>query len=218
MGSIDRRIGELAGRQHGVVSRPQLLALGLGEDAIDHRARLARLHVIHPGVYAVGHRVLTQRGRWIAAVLAAGEGAVLSHHSAGALWGLLPPTRMLELTSPSQVRRPGIRAHQSHLPADETATEDGIPVTTVARTLLDLAAVVDPRRLERALEEADKKRLDEALSLPDLIRRYPGRRGVARARLVLARFVPGATLTRSELEERFLSFLDERELPCRARG
>src|SRR5215208_605792 len=86
---IDREIARLALRQHGVVARRQLLRAGIGEAALDHRLRRQRLHVIHGGVYAVGHRVLGREGRWIAAVLAAGDGAILSHRSAATAWGLL---------------------------------------------------------------------------------------------------------------------------------
>jgi hypothetical protein len=212
-GELDRRIAELAGRQHGVVSRAQLYDLGLRRRQIGTRIDNGRLHSVHAGVYAVGHRVLTENGRRLAAVLAAGDGAVLSHRAAGALWGLIPPVSVLEVTAPRRVRRPGIRAHRSGIRADERTVLHGFPVTTVARTLLDLATVVDGRRVERALEEAEARRLGDRINLAGLIARYPGCRGVRRARLALARFDPGSTLTRSELEERFLRFVDRRGLP-----
>jgi predicted transcriptional regulator of viral defense system len=110
---VDAAIAALATRQHGVVEYRQLLALGLSRQSIDHRVRAGRLHRIHRGVYAVGHRRLTQRGRWMAAVLAGGKAAVLSHRSAAALWEILP-SRGLHVTTPRQLRnRDGIESAPS---------------------------------------------------------------------------------------------------------
>jgi hypothetical protein len=103
--------------------------------------------------------------------------------------------------------------HRAQLPADEVTVERGIPVTTVARTLLDLAAVLDRRRVERAIEEAEVRRLDDPLSLPDLVERYPGRRDTGVIRAILAADRIGSTITRSELEERFLALLETYSLP-----
>ena len=204
---IDELIARLAERQHGVVARRQLVALGLGSRAIDHRVRCGRLHLVHRGVYAVGHRGLSQRGRWMAAVLACGSGAVLSHRSAAALWGIRPTSRTsVEVTTPRRLHaRPGLHPHRAVLPAGEVTVHDGISTTTPARTLLDLAAVVPTQALERALNEA------EILRLPgphELLDRYPRRRGAAALRTLLA--VRRSTPTRSELEDRFLTFLDDR--------
>jgi very-short-patch-repair endonuclease len=150
----------------------------------------------------------------MAAVLTGGGRAVLSYRSAGQLWGLLPRSGSApEVTVPSAWRsRAGIVVHRSVLPGDERAAVDGIPVTSVPRTLLDLAVVLTRPRLERALNEAEVRELTDVLSLPDLIARYPRRRGVANLRALLDAHNPGG-ITRSRLEERFLSFLDAHDLP-----
>ena len=201
--------------QHGVVARRQLLALGISRRAIEVRLAGGRLHRVHQGVYAAGHSLLTARGRWMAAVLACGPGAVLSHRSASQLWALLPrSSHALEVTRQRAFRsRPRIVGHQSLLPADETTTIDGIPVTSAPRTLFDLAAVVSKRQLERAMNEAEVLGLTDRLSLPDLLERYPGRRGSAVLRLLLADDQALSGVTREELEERFVSFVDECGLP-----
>jgi len=211
----DRGIAALARQQHGRVAHDQLLALGLGPKAIRYRIVRSRLHVVHAGVYAVGHDAPTQRGRWMAAVLAGGRGAALSYSAAGALWGIRPTAAsLIEVTTP-RARRPrrGIRFHRASLPPDEVTTVDGIPVTTVPRTLFDLAAVLRPRQLERALNEAEVLRLWDELSLMDLLRRYRRRRGNRTVRAVLGAREAGATITRSELEVRFLEFVDHAGLP-----
>jgi predicted transcriptional regulator of viral defense system len=212
---LDRAIARLAGRQHGRIARRQLLALGLGADAIDYRLAHSRLHVVYRGVYAVGHDVATREGRWIAAVLAAGEGAALSHRDAAALWDIRPGARSLvEVTTPrSQRPRRGIQFHRSSLPSDEITTKDEIPVTTVPRTLFDLATVLRPRQLERALNEAEVLRLWDELSLLDLLRRYPRRAGNRTVRAVLEARNAGAKVMRSDLEVLFLLFVDETGLP-----
>ena len=208
---VDAVIAALAEGQHGVVARRQLLALGVGSRAIDHRVATGRLHLLHRGVYAVGHRVVSQHGWWMGALLSAGPEAVLSHRSAAALWGIRQTTASrIDVTLPRWVRRrAGIAAHQAVLPADETTIRQDIPVTAASRTLLDLATVLAPRQLERAIEEAEALRLPDALTLDDLVARYPGRPGTPAVRRVLDAGHVGATLTRSELEERFLAFLDE---------
>jgi predicted transcriptional regulator of viral defense system len=215
VGEVDARLAVLADRQHGRVSRRQLLALGLGKHAIDHLVRRRRLHPEYRGVYAVGYARPTRRGRWMAALLAGGEGAVLSHRSAAALWGLCPPRAGEVEVSMPRVRQPqqGIRFYRNAPAPDEITTVDGIPVTTVPRTLFDLAAVADRRELERALNEADVLGLRDRLSLDDLLTRYPRRPGSATARAALAARRAGASATRSELEERFLELIDEGGLP-----
>src|SRR5829696_582004 len=131
---IDRAIGALAERQHGVVSRAELLELGIGRDAIDRRLQLGRLRQVHRGVYTIGHRLLTQDGRWTAAVLAYGPHAVLSHRAAAALWGMRGGTQV-EVTVPGGLRgRSGIQVHRAKLPPDERTTHRTIPTTTVPRT------------------------------------------------------------------------------------
>jgi very-short-patch-repair endonuclease/predicted transcriptional regulator of viral defense system len=212
---VDEAIARLARRQHGRVARRQLLALGLGADAIDYRLARSRFHVVYTGVYAVGHDVPTREGVWMAAVLAAGVGAVLSHRDAAALWRIRPSARTrVEVTTPrGQHPRRGIQFHRSSLPSDEVARKDGIPVTTVPRTLFDLATVLRPRQLERALGEAEALRLWDELSLLDLLRRYPRRAGSRTVGAVLEARNAGAKIFRSDLEVAFLEFLDRFEFP-----
>lgn len=208
--SLDRVIGALAERQHGVVSRRELIATGAGRRAIQHRLDAGRLRPLYRGVYAVGHRVLTSEGRWMAAILASGAGAVLSHRTAAALWGLRR-TSLLEITTPiARRRRPGIRLHAAALAGDEVTTHRGIPVTTVARTIFDLAASQPPQRIEALVAEADYRRLTSPTSLGALLSRYPRRRGTRTVRIALGR---APQRTRTEMEADFLAFLDAHALP-----
>jgi very-short-patch-repair endonuclease len=200
----DASIGALAGRQHGVVARRQLLAMGIGPDSIDRRVTGGRLHRMHRGVYAVGHQVLTREARWMAAVLSAGPRAVLSHRSAAALWGIRPTSRpAIEVTVPTPLRpRPGLQPHCAVLREDEVTVKDGIPVTTAARTQLDLASVLRPHELDRALNEAEIRRLEG----PErLLRRHRRARGTKTLRALL---VDARRSTNSPLESEFLPFLD----------
>lgn len=149
----------LARRQHGVLTRRDLHALGFGESAIRHRLATGRLHKVSPGVYAVGRPELTQEGRWMAAVLACGADAVLSHGSAAALWGIGHEWHLIEVSvrHRSWARRRGVkvRSRPSLLEQDITAHR-GIPVTTVPRTILDQAATpISDASLERVVNEAD---------------------------------------------------------------
>jgi Transcriptional regulator, AbiEi antitoxin len=173
--SVDREIAGRARRQHGVVTRAQIREMGLGEAAITQRIAAGRLHVVHAGVYAVGHTVLTRSGRWMAAVLACGPDAALSHASAAALWALQrgEPTVVDVTTNRSGRKRPGIRIHRPRRPA-ETTTHDRIPVTTPARTILDLAAIVTRSRLEHLLDEAERRELTD---YPALDARHEPTRG-----------------------------------------
>ena len=151
----------------------------------------------------------------MAAVLAGGPGAVLSHRSAGRLWGLLAagpgPVEITRSGGP-RTRRPGIVAHESELASDEIACSTGIPVTSPFRTLFDLAGALSERQLERAMNEADVRRLLDRVSLPQLLERYPGRRGVAKLRALLAERGPDG-ITRNEFEEAFVALLDATGLP-----
>ncbi len=213
----DALIAELAGRQYGVVARVQLVRkIGLGPSAIDRRLRLERLHRLHLGVYAVGHRVVSREGRWMAAVLACGDGAVLSHRSAAALWGIRSrPARGIEVTTQTKSRSPGgIHRHFSVLPTDEVTARRGIPVTTVPRMLFDLAAVSSLDVVEHSMRESERLQLSDGLSLEDLLARYPRRRGAGTIRECLRRRreLP-IGVTREELEARFLAFLSSAGLP-----
>lgn len=203
----ERRIGALAERQHGVVARRQLAALGLERGAIDARVRIGHLRVLHRGVYAIGHGPLSIRSRWLAAVLACGDQAVLSHRSAACLWGLVrPPRGSIDVTNPRNSRGPaGICQHRSKLASDERVVEVRIPVTSLPRTLLDLAEVLDNDGLRRAFEEADRLKL---LRMPEL-ERVCARAGRRKGLLALRRLIEEATepvTTRSPLEDRFAEF------------
>jgi len=211
--STDRVIAALAARQHGVVALRQLRAAGITQSAVARRARTGRLHRVHRGVYAVGHPVLSREGRWIAAVIAAGAGAALSHAAAAALWELRPSaavrTDVIVPTAGGRAKSRAIRIHRAPgLTLDEVTTLRGIPVTTAVRTILDLAAILQPRRLERVLDEAEQRELTDTPSLEALARAHPGHRGAHRLLRTLTAHVPGTTLTRSELEERFLALCD----------
>jgi very-short-patch-repair endonuclease len=209
----DWATGELAERQHGVVTRAQLLELGFDRGAIAHRINLGRLRQIHRGVYTIGHRLLTQDGRWMAAVLACGPRAVLSHRAAAALWGMRGGARV-EVTVPvGRRKRSGIEMHRANLPPDERTMHRRIPTTTVPRTLLDLSVVVQRHELRGALREAERRRLTDPLSLHDLVARYERRPGLRAIRALLAEAGIGAKVIRSELEERFQDFLVRAGLP-----
>jgi Protein of unknown function (DUF559)/Transcriptional regulator, AbiEi antitoxin len=206
-------VAEVAARQWGVVSRRQLRDLGVSTATVDVWVRRSRLHVVHRGVYAVGHRTLRVEGRRLAAVLACGRGAVLSHRSAAAHWGLLATEQTrIDVTAPrSRDGVPGIRLHTSRsLDAKDATTHEGLAITTIARTLLDLAATVPESRLERALAQAERLQLYDHRAINDVIARANGHRG----RAALARAVRGEPkLTRSELEARFLSLVRQAGLP-----
>ena len=214
---LDRAVGALATQQHGVIATRQLLALGITPQAVSLRARAGRLHRVHSGVYAVGHGVLGPRGRWMAAVLACGPGAVLSHASAAALWELRPSAaRLVDVTVPSRGgrKRPGLRIHRSRaLQPDEIATHHGIPTTTPSRTLLELAAILPRRPLERALDQAEIRQLTDYPALDALARAHRGHHGATKLIQALQEHHAGTTLTKSELEERFLSLCRRHGLP-----
>jgi very-short-patch-repair endonuclease len=171
---------QLAGRQHGVLTRQDLLTLGFTESAIRHRLAVGRLHRLHPGVYAVGRRQLTRHGRWMAAVLACRPDALLSHGSAAALWGIGPEWKLIEVTvrRRSWPQHSGIKVRSRlSLPNPDLTTHNRIPVTTPRRTVLD----------------------------PESLRRYcdlrPGAPGVKRLCGLLDRDT--FRLSDSELERRF---------------
>jgi hypothetical protein len=156
----DALLARLAAGQHGVVASRQLLKVGIDADAVWRRLKKGRLHPIHQGVYAVGHPGVSQEGRWMAAVLACGAEAALSHASAAALWGLLRVrSGPIDVSTPrrsGRQRRPGIRLHRlvSLAPAELTQRR-GIPVTKPARTVTDLRGAVPPEQLRRAIRQAE---------------------------------------------------------------
>ena len=193
-----------------------MLGEGWSEEEIDWRIRTGRLHRLHGGVYAVGHRMVSREGRWMAAVLAAGPEAVLSHWSAAALWMIRPTSRSaIDITTPQKSRSwAGIKRHHKALPIDEVTAKEGIPVTTVPRTIFDLAATEPVDVVESLLREAEYREHRDRLSLWDLVERYPGRRGVRKVRAALERLKSEPPGRRREgLEERFAPFLRRYRLP-----
>jgi very-short-patch-repair endonuclease len=212
----ERGIAELADRQHGVVALRQLLGLGFGRRAVEHRVAAGRLHPVHRGVYAVGHTNIALRGKWMAAALAHGDGAVLSHRSAAALWGIARQGRAgIDVTSPrGRCGRPGIALHECRLDAEDLTVLNGIPVTTVARTLFDLSEIVDSAALARAWEEADRLSLLRMRAVLEVIERGRGRHALKPIR-PLAAARRRAESHRSPLEDRFARFCDEHRLPPR---
>jgi very-short-patch-repair endonuclease len=208
--AADRAIASLAGRQHGVVARRQLLDTGVTARQVKLRLRNGRLHEIHRGVYLVGHTVPTRHGREMAALLACGERAVLSHRSAAAIWDLLPypATATPSVTVPPErsATRPGIRIHRARLPRRDVRRRQRMSLTSPPRTILDLAAELDSGELERLVAEAHYRRLASEPELRDQLERNPGKRGNASLRAVLD--LPGGPQrTRSPAERRMLRLL-----------
>jgi predicted transcriptional regulator of viral defense system len=214
---VDRAIAALAARQHGVVARGQLRRLGIGVGAIDLRVRRGRLHPIHRGVYAVGHTRIALDGRRAAAVLACGRGAVLSYRDAAAAHGIRQCNRRVhEVTVPRKRRpRPGIQLqlHFAHLPADEIAAVRGIPVTTVERTILDLAAIRPRSEIERAIGQAEVNRALGDPSLKQLVERHANHRGAATVGAILETLKAGTDISHEAIASRFLAVLDRAGLP-----
>jgi predicted transcriptional regulator of viral defense system len=200
-----RQAWELAGRQHGIVARRQLLALGFSSRSIEHRCKTGRLHVVARGVYAVGWPALDRRRRWMAAVLACGEDAVLSHRSAAALLGIGSEMQgSIDVTVPRrcELRRPGllIRGRPS-LGSGDLGFSDGIPVTSPTRTLIDLTTELDIVAVERAVNDADKRDLVDPESLRAALDRYAGEPGVRPLRKLLDKLT--FRLSDSDLEVHF---------------
>jgi very-short-patch-repair endonuclease/predicted transcriptional regulator of viral defense system len=218
----DNLIAALAARQHGVVTRRQLLAIGLKDAAIQHRRRVGRLHQVHRGVYAVGHEALSPDGRLLAAVLACGPRAALSHQSAASVWGFRAAGgSQIDVTVASTAGRCGpgaVRLHRSGTLSPEDIERQGaLRLTTPARTLLDLAAVLHAQRLESAVRRADEQELFDLTALDAAIRRAPRHRGAAKLRRLLAGAArAGLTLTLSDLEDRFHALCDAHRLPAPA--
>jgi very-short-patch-repair endonuclease len=209
---------ELATRQHGVVSTRQLKALGYGRNSASKAAKVGRLHRLYRGVYAVGHRDLTWRGEVMAAVLASTP-AVASHSTACRLLGLFRSSSTFHLTAPSERRRRrGFVFHLARLPPEDIAEVDGIPITSLERTHLDIAArwpAALPGMLERAEEledEAGRKRFDLRKFEALLARtsHHPGHGSLQKA---LRIYRPEPAVLRSDLEKRFRNLLRDSSLP-----
>jgi very-short-patch-repair endonuclease len=215
----DAVVAALAARQHGVVARRQLLEAGLSPTMVRGRVRGGLLILLHPGVYAVGHRRLRSEGHWLAAVLAAGPGAALSHRDAAGLHGLRPAnhTRIDVTTTRDRRVVAGVEIHRTRiLESDDVTTIDGIPVTTAARTLVDLAAVVPRDHLAAAVKRAEHRRVFDLRAVEAAMARTRGRRGPGHRALreaIAEHAALGLSATRSSLEGAFLRLLKCADLP-----
>jgi very-short-patch-repair endonuclease len=214
----NRAIATVAGAQHGVIARTQIRAVGLSDAAIDRRVASGALHRVHRGVYAVGHPVLGPHGYWMAAVLACGNGAVLSHAAAAALWGMRhSAAERTDVTVPGtsgRGTRARLRIHRTRtLPRTEVTTRHSIPVTTAGRTILDMAAILQRARLERLLDQAEIRELTDYPALAALARAHPGHRGAARLLSTLETHLAGEQPTRSDVEAQFRQLCCDHGLP-----
>jgi very-short-patch-repair endonuclease len=213
---------ELATRQHGVVSTRQLALVGYTRSSASKANKVHRLDRIHRGVYAVGHRRLTWHGRCMAALLASEAMAsrslpsvVASHYSAAWLWGISRsrPTRF-DVTAPTRRRgKREFRVHFALLAHQDRGVCEGIPVTSLPRTLLDLAATSRPGQLDRYLERAEERKLLDLRAVEATLGRAGGHRGRGRLRRALAIYRPEPAFTRSSLERRFLKLVRQAGLP-----
>src|SRR4051794_7904793 len=202
----------LAESQYWVISRLQLVALGYSAQGITHRIAKGRLRPIFRGVYAVGRPVSAQRSWWMAAVLACGPGAALSHASAAALWRIRPAAAgPIHVTSPRDRRHRGIRTHRRpHAPRDLTRRE-AIPVTSVVCTLIDIAPELSRDELESATSAADRLGLIDPERLRGELDGYSGRAGLPKLRATLDRRT--YVMTDSELERRLVPIVHRVGLP-----
>jgi very-short-patch-repair endonuclease len=199
-----------------VVSQAQLLGLGFNREAIRRRVQADRLHRLHAGVYAVGHWALTSRSRDLAAVLAYGPRALLSHRAAGRVQQLLSASAgLIDVTAPRGCKpKPGITVHRTRLiHPDDRSLVDGLPVTSVARTLVDLADVLNERRLAAAVNEAEVRRVFDLRAIEKTLSRLPGRRGQYRLKRVLAAYTEAPGYTTNEAEQLFLRLCSHHGLP-----
>ncbi|HVP03587.1 MAG TPA: type IV toxin-antitoxin system AbiEi family antitoxin domain-containing protein [Solirubrobacteraceae bacterium] len=214
----ERSIAALAARQHGLVTIAQLSALGFGRSAVGRRVDAGRLHRVHRGVYAVGHPVLTTPGRRLAAVLACGPSAVLSHTSAAAIWELrVDDGGITHVTVARALRatpRAGTRVHTTRrLPLEERAMVDAMPLTSVARTLVDLGDVLSARRVRGAFVRAEQLRLIDMRAVHAALAGARHRPGAAILREVLRGYDPRWQDTLSRLELLTLDVLAAHDLP-----
>jgi hypothetical protein len=215
--SREREIVDLVARQQGVLTHSQLTSLGVGRRTLERWLASGRLRAVHRDVYAFGPRPLTRRGKWLAAVLAMGPGAFLSHGSAAALWGLAGDRPRVDVTAPGgrQVRpgRKGIRVHRCQFDPPEVTIHDGIPVSTVARTLFDLAERSAPHELKSAWDEASRLRLLRVPEVAAVYERGYGRRARRQIKPLLDAEHRHVEDTASPLEDRFAAFCLAHRLP-----
>jgi predicted transcriptional regulator of viral defense system len=193
-----------------VVTAAQLAAVGLGRYAVSKRVQARRLHPLYRGVYAVGHDNLSQEARWMAAILAAGEGAVLSHLSAAKHWNIWRrKAGGIDITVPGQRRpRNGFTIHRARrLDPRDVTTHQGLPITTVPRTLVDLAQTLTPHQLANVIHEAAFRNRFSAQRTAEAIKRAAGR-NLTYLHAALQAHASGSAGTRSDLEDAFLAGLD----------
>jgi very-short-patch-repair endonuclease len=202
--TADRTIARLA--RYGVVARAALLSADVSARQIERRVERGVLHAVHRGVYAVGHTSLSREGRWLAAVLACGDGALLSHWSAAALWELVTHESADPHVTTDRRRRPeGVCPHRARLTAADRAIRHGIPVTSVSRTLVDLAPLVGEERLERIVGEAQFRRRFNVAAIREALERRPNR--------ALRRLLDDLNPTQSQLEDAFLRLCRGHRIP-----
>jgi very-short-patch-repair endonuclease len=207
--TVEQKLDWIASRGHGVVTRSRLFAAGVSAEEIRHRLQTGALLREYRGVYRVGHRAPSVEARYMAAVLACGAGAALSGRAAGHLWGVLkgrPPRP--EVTAPTERKVPGVKTRRSQ--NVKTTTWRGIPATTVAQTLVDLAAELDEEDLARAVHEAEVQHRTRPALIEAVLARRTTAPGAAKLKEVLRGNV---RVTLSKLESRFLARLKAAGLP-----
>jgi very-short-patch-repair endonuclease len=218
-GPRDARIAQVTGRQRGRIARRQLRAIGVASSAITWLTAHDRLFPLHRGVFAFGHRAPTELGDETAALLAAGDDAVLSRLSAAVLWGLLPPASgdgLIHITLPGRhgPTLPGVHIHRTRaLTSADVRVRQGLPVVSPACALLDIAELVTARQFELACDQAMVDRIVTPGQIAELLARTSGRRAGVLLAAELARLSEGPTLTRSEAEELFLRLIRLAMLP-----
>jgi very-short-patch-repair endonuclease len=210
--TIEQKLARIAGAAHGVVTRAKLIRAGISEEAIRQRLRSGALLREYRGVYRVGHRAPSVEARYLAAVLACGKGALLCGRATAHLFGLLRGRAPLpEVIVPEKRTVPRVRTRRyRRLPRSEATTHRGIPVTSVARTLVDLAAVLDPDDLARACHEAGVRHRTTPAQVERVLTRYPNAPGAGKLRAVMRGDV---RVTLGKLEKRFLELLSAAGLP-----
>jgi len=212
---VEAPLAELAVKQHGVVATSQLFELGYPDQRIAVLVASGWLHRLYRGVYAVGHTRLSVKGRWMAAVLACGPDSVLSHRCAAALHDVQRiPSGKIEVTAHGGHVHRGVRCHTSRsLPQRDRTTIDGIPVTSIERTLLDLAAIYAPQRLRSTIEAAQRRDILDRGRFDALLAHSTGHHGAGPLKRALAELADGAPWTQSDLERNFLELIREAGLP-----
>jgi very-short-patch-repair endonuclease len=212
----DQVVGGFADRQHGVVSREQLLAAGQTPRVIRRAVEAGRLRLVFRGVYAVGHVALRREGWWMAALLACGEGAALSHRTAATVWGLTTgPTLPIDVTTSTDHGRKHrqITTHRMLVAPLDAVVRDNLRVTTPSRTIVDLAATLKGRALREVVERAQDLRRFDPIDIRDALARAPRRPGTRRLDDLITLIAPDEDNARSHLERLFLALIREANLP-----